>query len=180
MASQDELAELARRIYKASHLRGHFTLRSGLTSTEYFDKYLFESQPLLLKAIAKAMAGLVPAGTDVLAGLELGGIPVATALALETGTPVAFVRKQAKDYGTRRLAEGIASLQGLTACIIEDVITTGGQVVASSNELRREGAEVRNVLSVICRDRRAEVTLGAAGLRLTSLFTQEQLEQAAR
>jgi orotate phosphoribosyltransferase len=161
-------------------LRGDFTLRSGITTTGYFDKYLFESQPTLLDAVAKAMAALVPAGTHVLAGLEMGGIPVATALALKTGIPVVFVRKAAKDYGTRRLAEGLASLQGLNACIIEDVVTTGGQVIASAIDLRKERAEVHNVLCVICRHPEARTRLAAAGLQLASLFTQEQLERAAQ
>src|SRR5258707_1352934 len=63
--------ELAQAIYKTAHITGEFKLRSGLTSKEYFDKYRFESQPALLKAIAQEMKGLVPKGTQVLAGLEM-------------------------------------------------------------------------------------------------------------
>jgi orotate phosphoribosyltransferase len=92
--------ELAREIYQRSHLVGDFLLRSGRRSTEYFDKYLFECDPSLLQRIAWELARLVPAETDVLAGLELGGIPLATALGLATGLPLAFVRKKAKEYGT--------------------------------------------------------------------------------
>lgn len=95
---------LAVALHRAAHLEGSFLLRSGRTATEYFDKYRFESDPVLLAAIAAAAAPLVPAGTELLAGLELGGVPVATALSLRTGLPAAFVRKQAKPYGTRRLA----------------------------------------------------------------------------
>jgi orotate phosphoribosyltransferase len=180
MESTPALNELARRLYETCHERGAFQLRSGLTTTEYFDKYRFEAQPSLLAPVARAMAGLIPPGTDVLAGLEMGGIPVATAIALECGMPVVFVRKKAKDYGTRRLAEGLGSLQGLDACVIEDVITTGGQVIASTNDLRSAGAAVRNVLCVIVRQPDAVEALRAAGLQLRSLFTQEQLELAAR
>src|SRR4051812_5399655 len=97
---------LARQIYAAAHLTGTFTLRSGTVSNEYFDKYRFESDPALLRAIAEAMAPLVPAGIDALAGLELGGIPLVTLLAQVTGLPACFVRKQAKTYGTCQIAEG--------------------------------------------------------------------------
>jgi orotate phosphoribosyltransferase len=109
--------ELAKKIFTASHLIGAFTLRSGQVSNEYFDKYLFESDPALLSAIADAMAALIPAGTQVLAGLEMGGIPIAVALSLRSGVPAAFVRKQAKQYGTRKLTEGAVAADVL--CVIE-------------------------------------------------------------
>src|SRR5688572_15563852 len=95
--------ELARRIYAASHLTGEFRLRSGATSREYFDKYRFESDPKLLLAIAEAMAELVPPGVELLAGLEMGGIPLATMLSQVTALPALFVRKKAKEYGTSKL-----------------------------------------------------------------------------
>src|SRR3989344_4207270 len=127
-----ESRELAQSIYKIAHLTGEFKLRSGLTSKEYFDKYRFEAQPHILKAIAQAMKPMIPPGTQVLAGLEMGGIPIATALSLESGLPGVFVRKEAKSYGTCRIAEGLESLNGLRVCIIEDVITTGGQGILSA------------------------------------------------
>lgn len=99
-------SELARRIWGLSHLTGEFTLRSGRRTDHYFDKYRFEADPVLLDAVGAALVPLVPAGTEVLAGLEMGGIPVVTALGRHTGLPCAFVRKRAKEYGTCRLAEG--------------------------------------------------------------------------
>jgi orotate phosphoribosyltransferase len=172
--------ELAREIFKIAHLVGEFKLRSGLTSPEYFDKYRFEAQPNLLKQIAAAMKPLIPKDTQVLAGLEMGGIPVATALSLESGIPAVFVRKEAKTYGTCRTAEGLESLKGLRVCVIEDVITTGGQVVLSAEDLRREGAQVQNVLCVISRQQGGEENLKKAGLTMISLFNQEQLKSAAQ
>jgi orotate phosphoribosyltransferase len=169
--------ELAQAIYNAAHITGQFRLRSGLMSSEYFDKYRFESQPHLLRAIAKAMKPLIPPGVVVLAGLELGGVPVATALSLETGIPAVFVRKKAKDYGTCRIAEGVETLKGMRVCIIEDIITTGGQVVESALELRkREGAIVEEVLCVISRQQGGEGNLTQAGLKMTSLFNMEQFK----
>ena len=174
-----EAQKLARSIFKIAHLTGEFKLRSGLKSREYFDKYRFESQPQLLRAIAEAMQPLIPNGTQALAGLEMGGIPVATALSLRTGLPIVFVRKRAKDYGTCRLAEGLESLQGLHVCLIEDVITTGGQVVLSAQDLRSEGAIVEYCLCVISRQQGGEESLLKAGLNLVCLFTQAQLAAAA-
>src|SRR2546421_10772554 len=98
--------ELARRIHLAAHLTGTFTLRSGAVSHEYFDKYRFESDPSLLRAIAEAAAVLVPGGMDALAGLELGGVPLATVLSQGTGLPAGVGRKQAKADGPCPLARG--------------------------------------------------------------------------
>jgi orotate phosphoribosyltransferase len=169
--------ELASRIYHVSHLTGSFKLRSGQVSSEYFDKYLFEADPKLLKAIADEMAKLIPAGTQVLAGLEMGAIPIATALSLKTGLPVVFVRKQAKDYGTSKVAEG-ADVRGRQVCVIEDVVTTGGQIVMSVNDLKGLGAVIDTVLCVIERDIKGRENLKKEGLALRSLFTMEELTSA--
>ena len=136
--------QLAQEIYNVSHLNSEFKLRSGLISNEYFDKYLFESNPTLLKEIANQLSKLIPEGTEVLAGLEMGGIPIATALSLKTGIPVVFVRKEAKSYGTCKLAEGI-DIQNKNVCIIEDVVTTGGQILLSAEDLKNVGEKVKNV-----------------------------------
>lgn len=143
-------AELAKKIYDVAHLTGEFKLRSGQVSNEYFDKYRFEARPEILREIAKQMAPLIPAGTEVLAGLEMGGIPIATALSLETGIPCVFVRKEAKNYGTCQFAEGY-DIKDKKVCVIEDVVTTGGQVVISTGDLRSLGAQIDTVLCVIHR-----------------------------
>lgn len=162
--------ELASEIYKVCHRTGDFLLRSGKRSNEYFDKYRFESQPKLLSAVAQQMKTMIPSDAEVIAALEMGGIPVATALSLATGIPCVFVRKKAKDYGTCLFAEGM-SIQGKNLCIIEDVITSGGQVILSTNDLRNSGATVNNVLCVINRGGDEAVTkLREAKLELNSLF----------
>lgn len=167
-------SDLAARIHAAAHLTGEFTLRSGRTATEYFDKYRFEADPVLLDEIAERMAPLVPEGTQVLAGLEMGGIPVVTALGRHTGLPCAFVRKTAKAYGTRRLAEG-ADITGRRVLIVEDVVTTGGQIALSTEELRTLGADVREALCVIDRQQGGGEALAAQGIQLLSLLTAEDL-----
>ena len=169
----DDLASLARRVGEACRLTGTFTLRSGQVSNTYFDKYLFEADPELLRQVAAAAVRLIPAGTEVLAGLELGGIPVATALSLATGLPAAFVRKEAKRYGTAKLAEG-AEISGRQVLIVEDIVTTGGQVVLSARDLRARGAKLVGALCVIDRSGGAH-QLAAEDLDLIPLFTAADL-----
>ena len=171
--------ELARRIYEVSHLTGEFTLRSGATSTEYFDKYRFESDPALLRAIADALVPLVPDGTDALAGLELGGVPLATMLSQVTGIPAMFVRKEAKTYGTCQLAEG-GEIDGRRLTVVEDVVTSGGQVVASCGDLRDRGATVDHALCVIDRQSGGPEALQEIGVELRPLFTLEELDRSDR
>lgn len=167
-------SELAKRMYDTAHTTGTFTLRSGQTSNEYFDKYLFEADPMLLRAVAESMVPLIPKDAEVLAGLEMGGIPVATALSLASGIPGAFVRKAAKEYGTLKLAEG-ADINGKRVCVIEDVVTTGGQILLSVKDLRERGAIVDSVLCVVLRNEEAHEILGKAALSLRALFTLEEL-----
>jgi orotate phosphoribosyltransferase len=167
-------AELAARIYDASHLTGTFTLRSGVVSDEYFDKYLFEAEPALLRDIAAACLPLVPAGIDALAGLELGGIPLATMMSQLSGLPTRFVRKQAKTYGTCRLAEG-GELDGERLCIIEDVVTSGGAILDAAVELRAGGAVLGPVVCVIDRESGGRENLADTGLELRALFPMHEL-----
>lgn len=169
--------ELARAIYATSHLTGRFTLRSGAVSDEYFDKYRFESDPALLRAVAEALAPLVPAGTELLAGLELGGVPLATMLSQVTGIPAVFVRKEPKPYGTCQLAEG-ADIAGRRLTVIEDVVTSGGQVVASCRDLRARGGIVEHALCVIDRQAGGTAALGDIGVELRALFTMDELAGA--
>ena len=166
--------ELCKSIYEIAHLKGNFKLRSGQISNEYFDKYLFESNPLILKEIVRDMKELIPEDTEILAGLEMGGIPIATALSLETGIPVVFVRKKAKEYGTCKLAEG-ADIKDKKVCVIEDVVTTGGQILLSSEDLKGFGAKLENVLCVIERNPEGRKKLKEADLNLKALFTMEEL-----
>ena len=170
--------ELAAAIYRVAHLTGTFQLRSGTTSSEYFDKYRFEGDPRLLAAIATEMAAMVPPGAQALAGLELGGIPLATQLSQVTGLPTLFVRKAAKPYGTCRLAEG-GDVSGRHIVLVEDVVTSGGQVVESAGALRTLGALITDALCVIDREAGGAEALAAAGIRLLPLYRMSELKGAA-
>jgi orotate phosphoribosyltransferase len=170
--------ELASRIREAAYLTGEFKLRSGLTSSFYWDKYRFESNPVLLEAVVAELARLLPVGYDRLAGLELGGVPLATGLSLRTHAPCLFVRKQAKTYGTCNLVEG-GYQAGETVAVIEDVITTAGQVCTSVTQMRELGLVVKEALCVIDRQQGGRERLESIGCSLRSVFTLEELEQLA-
>jgi orotate phosphoribosyltransferase len=171
---ESDLRALSAEIYRRAHLTGEFTLRSGRVAHDYFDKYRFETDPRLLRTIAHELARLLPPA-DALAGLELGGVPLATVLSQVTGLPARFVRKQAKAYGTQRLAEG-GEVRGLRLVIVEDVATTGGQILASAHALRNAGAIIRHALVVIDREQGAAQNLREAGVELHALLTVRELE----
>jgi len=167
---------LAQRIFQKSNIRGQFRLRSGMTSEEYFDKYLFESDPLMLREIAEAMAPLIPQDTEAIAGLEMGGIPIATVLSQLTGIPTLFVRKAPKDYGTCKLVEG-GEIEERKLVIVEDVVSTGGQIIESANALCAAGASIVGVICVIDRETGGFENLANAGFALHSLLTMTELKR---
>ncbi len=169
--------QLAKEIYEISNIKGSFKLRSGVTATEYFDKYLFESNPRVLQAIAEHLEGVLPSSFDQLAGLEMGGIPIATALSLRIQKQVLFVRKEAKEYGTCKLAEG-GGIDNQELLIVEDVVTSGGAIIDAVTELRARGAIVNNVVCVIDREGSGRENLEKLGLKFSPLFTKSELEKA--
>jgi orotate phosphoribosyltransferase len=171
--------DLAKDIDACCRLRGEFTLRSGQVSHEYFDKYLFEADPALLKRVVARMRGLVPDGTDLLGGLEMGGIPIATVLSAETGLPALFVRKEAKTYGTCKLAEG-PDVAGRRVTLVEDVITTGGAVRDATVKLREYGATVETVVCAIDRSPEGDNPLADVGLEVRSVLTKAELDAVSQ
>lgn len=173
-----EKRELAQKIKSISFLQGKFKLRSGKISSFYWDKYRFESKPELLKAILEGMQKLLPASFDKFAAMELGGIPLATGLSLKTGKPCLYVRKTAKNYGTCNLVEG-GFKQGEKVVVIEDVITTAGQVSSSIKQMRGLGLMVEDVICAIDRQQGGRENLRKIGCSLNCLFTREELDRLA-
>ena len=168
---------LAADIDATCRLRGEFVLRSGQISNEYFDKYLFEAQPALLDRVAAQMVGLLPEDTELLGGLEMGGIPIAAMVSAKTGLPSLFVRKKAKEYGTKKLAEG-PDVAGKRITLIEDVITTGGAVKNAALALREYGATVEVVVCAIDRSPGGPTDnpLAEVGLEIRSVLTKAELD----
>jgi orotate phosphoribosyltransferase len=165
---------LASDIFRACYIEGDFVLRSGRHAKYYFDKYQFEADPKLLSRVADALVPLIPADTEVLAGLEMGGVPVVTALSRASGLSAAFIRKVAKEHGTAKLAEG-AELNNRRVTIVEDVVTSGGQIVLSASDIRAIGGIVGNALCVVDRQEGGFANLRKHGIKLTCLFTASDL-----
>ena len=170
----NDKAELALNIRRTSLLKGSFTLRSGVVSDQYFDKYLFESDPHMLRSIAEVMASLLPPDTEILAGLEMGGIPVVTALSQVTNLPSAFIRKEAKAYGTCKYAEG-PSLADKKVVLIEDVVSSGGAILDALEKLRGDGIHPLAAICVIDRQTGGAENLAKSGLELRSVLKMEDV-----
>lgn len=132
----------------------------------------------MLREVGEALVDLLPDDVEAVAGLELGGIPLVTVVSQLSGLPALFVRKKAKEYGTCRLAEG-GEVAGRRLAVIEDVVSSGGQLIASCTALRERGAEIVVVMCVIDREIGGAENLTAEGLELLPLLTSSQLLDAA-
>lgn len=166
--------ELARMIMAVAYLEGEFTLRSGKKSNYYLDKYRFETQPVILRALGKRFAEHVSDTTTLIAGAELGGVALAAATSLATGKPFIIVRNTRKDYGTSNLFEGVMK-KGDRVLIVEDIATTGGQVLEAANVIQKFGGEVERIVAVIDRQQGARENIERAHLAFESLFTSSEL-----
>tara|TARA_R110002096_G_scaffold344921_11_gene538360 strand:- start:47733 stop:48296 length:564 start_codon:yes stop_codon:yes gene_type:complete len=174
------VSELASQIADASLLRGEFTLRSGRTSSYYLDKYKFSTKPEILVKLGSMFAARIAevesefGPVTRLAGAELGGIPLVTVAAIETGKPAIFVRNAKKEYGTAKQVEGEVN-QGDVVVFVEDVATTGGQALEAVEILKSLGATVPAIISVIDRQEGARENIEGAGVAFHALFTKRDL-----
>ncbi len=166
---------LARDLVAAAYLKGDFVLRSGRRSNYYFDKYLFETQPSILRRVGGLLARMVPAGTQRLAAPELGAILLGGAVSVELGIPLLLVRKDAKDYGTAKSLEGRLEA-GDRVTVIEDVLTTGGEAIKAAEKVREAGGLVIKLIAVLDREEGAGANLAAAGIDFEPLFTRSELQ----
>ena len=141
---------LAARVKAVALLEGDFTLRSGKKSKFYFDKYLFETQPDVLEAMGQEIARRLPAGTQRIAGPELGAVALAAAGSLASRIPFFIVRNAKKDYGTSKTIEG-KLLPGESVVLVEDIVTTGGQVIEAIKNITEAGAKVVKVIVALDR-----------------------------
>jgi len=169
--------EVARRIAETSLLRGRFTLRSGRTSDYYLDKYLFSTQPDILRAVGEMFAQRVAdlgGRVTKLAGAELGGIPLVSAASMASGIPCVFIRNRKKEYGTEKRLEGVLDAKD-GVVIIEDVATTGGQVLEAVEVIAERGARIVKVICTIDREEGARENIEGAGYGFDALFTAADL-----
>jgi orotate phosphoribosyltransferase len=169
--------ELGALLVERAHLEGDFVLRSGRRSRYYLDKYRFETEPRLLAGLGRELAALVRSdGGDpqLLAGPELGAVPLAAVVSVETGLPFVIVRKEAKEYGTAKRLEGVFE-PGARVCVVEDVVTSGGALLSAVDALREAGMHVSAAICVVDREEGGAAAIAAAGLSFTALFTASAL-----
>ena len=166
--------ELFEAVKSAALLRGEFTLRSGRKSKYYLDKYLFESQPAILKELGQRFAERVTPLTTRIAGAELGGVALAAAASMASGLPFVIVRNAKKGYGTQKMYEGQLD-NGDRILLVEDVATTGGQVLEAARTLAEAGATVDRIVAVIDRREGARENIESAGYVFESLITKADL-----
>ena len=169
-----EKAELAKRVREAAYLEGDFTLRSGRKSKYYLDKYLFETQPDILRALGDLFGKYVTDSTTLIAGAELGGVALAAATSMAAGRPFVIIRNAKKDYGTSKPFEGKMT-DADSVLLVEDIATTGGQVLEAAKLIREIGGKVERIVAVIDRSEGARENIEEAGFTFNALFTKEDL-----
>jgi orotate phosphoribosyltransferase len=168
------LQELAERIRRAAYLEGEFTLRSGRKSSFYIDKYLFETQPDILAELGRRFAEKVTPATTLIAGAELGGIALAAAASLAAKLPFVIIRNTKKGYGTDKMHEGRLK-PGDRVLLVEDIATTGGQVIEAAKVITAAGATVERIVAVVDRGQGARQNITAAGFAFESLLNSADL-----
>ncbi len=168
---------LGRLLVERALLEGDFVLRSGKRSSWYLDKYRFETEPEVLRAVGESLADAVrefEPDAVRLAGPALGAVALAASASMTSGLPFIIVRGEAKEYGTANRIEGPFE-RGELVCLLEDVVTTGGALAESVSALRNEGLEVRNAISVVDREEGGSDALARLGVRLRALFRAQEL-----
>lgn len=166
--------ELIKRIKETAYLEGDFTLRSGKKSKYYLDKYLFETCPDILKALGQEFAKYITDDVTLIAGAELGGVALAAATAMQTGKNWVIIRNAKKGYGTGKMVEGVLN-KGDVVLLVEDIATTGGQVIEAARVITEAGAKVDKVVCVVDRRQGAEENITGAGYKFGSILTKDDL-----
>jgi orotate phosphoribosyltransferase len=165
--------QLISRIKETAYLEGEFTLRSGKKSNYYLDKYLFETCPDILKALGQEFSKYAE-DSNLIAGAELGGVALAAATAMQTGKKWVIIRNSKKDYGTSKMFEGKINKSD-KVLLVEDIATTGGQVLEAAKIITDQDAEVTKIVCVIDRKQGARENIESAGFEFESILTKEDL-----
>ena len=174
--------ELLAALRREALLEGDFVLRSGRRSRWYLDKYRFETRPELLHALGERIAEMVAdAAPDAvrLAAPELGAVALATAASLASDLPFIIVRKEAKEYGTANRLEG-AFEPGECVCLVEDVVTSGGEAVKAVTALREAGLVCRTAVCVVDREEGGADELARIAVRLHPVFRARDILEAPK
>ena len=163
-----ELSELLHRIGVVRF--GEFTLKDGRRSPFYLDMRVLVSHPAALARVARA---LLQRASDLRYD-RIAGLPLAVAMSLLAERPMIYVRKEAKEYGTKKLIEGEFA-PGERALMVDDVVTSGGAKLDAVTPFRDAGLVVEDVLVIVDRSDGAAAALAAHGLRLHSVIDVRSL-----
>lgn len=174
MTTSTHVASLTARLAETACVTAPFHLADGTQLYAYFDEYRLAADPALLRDTATAMANLVPDNAQLLAGIELGGVPLVVALSAATGLPAVFLRRRPKGYGSRRQIEG-ATIDGRRAVLVDDVVRSGGQLLTMARTLRIAGAPVTDALCVLERPLGGRMLLAEHRVTLHALLTEADL-----
>lgn len=157
---------------------GDFTLASGQKSNFYINIKKASTEPKTLKIIADYIARLIPTVTDenemIIGGVELGGVPIATAVSLSTNYPLLIIRKATKEYGTKSRYVGELDTNK-EIILMEDVTTSGGSVKKAIQALKEDGADIRKVITIVDRESGATESLKEIGVELIPLVSSSEL-----
>lgn len=149
---------------------GRFTLKSGIESPFYVDLRPLASDPKILKNLANYLLEMLPLDNfDLICGVPYAALPMATAMSLESYIPLIIKRKEAKDYGTKKMIEGIYQ-KGQNCLLVEDVITSGKSLLETIAEVEQEDLKVADIVVVLDREQGGKQLLESKGFRVHTLF----------
>lgn len=171
--------EVAKKIKDIALKHGDFTLRSGKKSQYYLDKYLFESDPTILNEIVEKLIEILPSldTFEIIAAPELGAVAIASVLSIKIRKPFIIVRKETKDYGTKKGIEGNWNPEN-RVLLLEDILTSGGAVLEAAKKILEANMKIVEIIGVVDRCEGAGEKIKKEGFKYKTLFTiQEILDQ---
>jgi orotate phosphoribosyltransferase len=174
-APQADILVLARAVQNCCRVSRPVSYGSTRATRDHFDPYRLESNPALLRALAELMTTLLPPETEILGGLELGGLPITAVLSQVTGLPGVLVRDRRRPYGSQRFVEGL-DCDGRFVVLVDDAVPSAYQLRNSVAALRQLGAKVTTVVCAI--DRQDAPRLVGQDLEVRVALTRSVLERA--